>query len=123
MGSSNRTVRLFATAVATFGLAAVVSHAQAKDDALLAAATAEKPALVSTLEKLVNIETGTGNAEGLATYFQLLEKRLQDLGFEVTRHKAVGDVVGDNLVATKNGKGQEHPADVAHGHGLPERHS
>ena len=91
MSSPHRTIRIFATAIATLGLAAAASsHAQAKDDALLAAATAEKPALVSTLEKLVNIETGTGNAEGLATYFQLLEKRLQDLGFEVTRHKAVG---------------------------------
>jgi glutamate carboxypeptidase len=31
-----------------------------KDDALLAAATAEQAAVVKTLERLVNIETGTG---------------------------------------------------------------
>ena len=34
--------------------------------ALLAAATAEKAATLATLERLVNIETGTGNAEGMA---------------------------------------------------------
>ena len=34
-----------------------------KDDSLLADATAEQPAVVKTLERLVNIETGTGNAD------------------------------------------------------------
>ena len=115
MSSPHRTIRIFATAIATLGLAAAASsHAQAKDDALLAAATAEKPAVVSTLEKLVNIETGTGNAEGLATYSKLLEARLKDLGFEVTRHKAVGDVVGDNLIATKKGKGGKNMLLLSH---------
>jgi hypothetical protein len=37
-----------------------------KDDALFAAAAAEQTSAVKTLERLVNIETGTGNAEGLA---------------------------------------------------------
>ena len=36
------------------------SWAQSRDEALFTAATAEQPAVVKTLEKLVNIETGTG---------------------------------------------------------------
>ena len=114
MKTSPIAVRAIAAAVAAMTIMAVPSHAQTKDDALLAAATAEKPAVVVTLEKLVNIETGTGNAEGLATYSKLLEERLKDLGFEVTRHKAVGDVVGDNLIATKKGKGGKNILLMSH---------
>ena len=114
MKTSPIAVRAIAAAVAAMTIMAAPSHAQTKDDALLAAATAEKPAVVATLEKLVNIETGTGNAEGLATYSKLLEERLKDLGFEVTRHKAVGDVVGDNLIATKKGKGGKNILLMSH---------
>ena len=81
------------------------ASAQARDDALLAAATQEKPALVKTLETLVNIETGTGDAEGLAASSAYVESQLKALGFEVTRHKAAGDVVGDNIVGHLLGKG------------------
>ena len=38
-----------------------------KDDSLLAAATAEQPAVVKRLERLVNIETGTVTPCFLAT--------------------------------------------------------
>lgn len=86
-------------------LAMAFSHAQARDDSLLAAATAEQPALVKTLERLVNIETGTGNAEGMSAMAQLLEAELQSLGATVTRSKAEGNVVGDNLVGVIKGKG------------------
>ena len=46
-----------AAACATAVLAAVPAFAQ-RDDTLLQAATAEQPAVVRTLESLVNIETG-----------------------------------------------------------------
>ena len=81
------------------------ASAQARDDALLAAATQEKPALVRTLQALVNIETGTGDAEGLAASSTYVEGQLKALGFEVTRHKAAGDVVGDNIVGHLSGNG------------------
>lgn len=86
----------------------------ARDDALLAAATAEQPATVKTLERLVNIETGTGNAEGMSAMAQLLETELKALGGTVTRHKAEGNVVGDNLVATFQGKGGKNLLLMAH---------
>ena len=101
-------------AAAAFALFASTAPAQTTDDALLKAANAEKPAVVTTLEKLVNVETGTGDAEGLAAYASLLESELKSLGFEVARHKAAGDVVGDNLVATKKGSGGKNILLMSH---------
>jgi len=77
---------------------------QARDEALFAAATAEKPAVIKTLETLVNIETGTGDAEGLAASGKYLEGELKALGFTVTRSKSTGLVVGDNIVGKLKGK-------------------
>ena len=70
--------------------AAQVSAAAARspDQALLAAAQAEKAATIKTLERLVNIETGTGDAQGMAAMAELLEGELRALGATVTRHKA-----------------------------------
>ena len=81
------------------------TQTQTRDETLMAAATAEKPAVIATLEKLVNIETGTGNKEGLAAYANLLEDELKKLGFQVMRHKAAEGRVGDNLVGTRQGSG------------------
>lgn len=84
---------------------APAAFGQQRDEALFQAATAEQPAVIKTLEQLVNIETGTGNAEGLAAAGDLMARELEALGFEVTRHKPVGPVVGDNVVATRKGQG------------------
>lgn len=89
-------------------------RAQTRDDALLATATAEQPAVVKTLERLVNIETGTGNAEGMTAMAQLLEDELKSLGATVTRSKAEGAVVGDNLVGVIKGKGGKKLMLMAH---------
>lgn len=81
---------------------------------LLAAAQAARPAVIRTLEQLVNIETGTGDAQGLAAMATLLEQRLKDLGASVTRHKAAGGVAGDNLVGRITGKGGRKLLLMAH---------
>ena len=88
--------------------------AQARDDALLQAATASQGATVKTLERLVNIETGTGNAEGLAAMARLLEDELKAVGAVVERHKATEPAVGDNIVATLQGKGGKNIMLMAH---------
>lgn len=95
------------TAVATLLATAFIApaaFAQKRDNALFDAATAEQPALMKTLERLVDIETGTGDAEGLATAGKYLEDELKALGFTVTRHKAAGAAVGDNIVGRLKGK-------------------
>jgi glutamate carboxypeptidase len=98
-------------------LLAASSHhalAQQRDEALFKAATDEQPALVKTLEQLVNIETGTGDAEGMAAAARYLEQQLQAHGLTVTRHKAAGLSVGDNIVATIKGRGGKNLLLMAH---------
>ncbi|MGZ5848318.1 MAG: glutamate carboxypeptidase [Ramlibacter sp.] len=87
------------------GPAAAAAAAAPADAALMAAATAAQPEVVRTLERLVNIETGTGNAEGMATMEHLLEGELQALGATVTRHPAAAGVVGENIVGRIAGRG------------------
>ena len=93
---------------------APAAFAQQRDEALFKAATDEQPAVVKTLEQLVSIETGTGDAEGMAAASQYLEDRLKALGYAVTRHKAAGMVVGDNVVGTLQGKGGRNVLLISH---------
>lgn len=88
--------------------------ASARDDSLYAAAQAEQPAVVKTLERLVNIETGTGHAEGLGQMADFLEGELKALGATVSRSKAVAPVVGDNLLGRIEGRGGKRLMLMAH---------
>jgi glutamate carboxypeptidase len=107
-----KTSTLSALALAFF----VLGHAsaQARDDALLAAATTAQPAVVNTLERLVNIETGSGDTEGLSAMANLLEAELQSVGATVTRHRAVAPGVGDNIVGRIQSKGSKNLMLMAH---------
>lgn len=107
-----RLARIFTAGWVALGAAGATWAA--RDEALLAAATAEQAATVKTLERLVNIETGTGNAEGMSAMAQLLEAELKALGGSVTRHKAEGNVVGDNLLGVFQGKGGKNLLLLAH---------
>ena len=106
------------TALAAWLAAALLvpaAFAQPKrDNVLFEAATAEQPALLKTLEKLVNIETGTDDAEGLAVAGKVLEDELKALGFAVTRSKATGLVAGDNIVGKLKGKGGKNLLLMSH---------
>ncbi len=88
--------------------------ARAADASLLTAATAEQPAVVKTLERLVNIETGTGNAEGMAAMADLLERELRALGATVSRHQPDAGVAGQNIVGRIAGKGSRKVLLMAH---------
>jgi glutamate carboxypeptidase len=101
-------------AVAALAVWILSVSAQPRDEVLFTAATAEQPAVVKTLEKLVNIETGTGTADGMAAMSDLLEAELKALGLSVGRSKAVGAVVGDNIVGRLEGKGGKKLLLMAH---------
>ena len=90
------------------------AFAQQRDEALFKAATDEQPAVVKTLEQLVNIETGTGDAEGMAAAGRYFEDQLKALGFAVTRSKSAGMVVGDNIVGKLQGKGGKNLLLISH---------
>ena len=104
--------QLLAAALAL--LATSVWAAPKPDAALLKAATAEAPALTNTLQALVEIETGTGDADGMAAMGRLLEGRLTALGGTVERVKPLGDTVGDIIVARWKGSGQGKILLIAH---------
>ena len=108
----HQTIRNLVTAAAI--MLALGAQAQTRDDALLAAATAEQPAVVKTLERLVNIETGSADAEGMVAMGNLLEAELKSLGATVTRSKALGSAVGDNIVGRIVGKGTRRILMMAH---------
>ena len=95
-------------------LFAPAAWAQKRDNVLFEAATGEQPAVLKTLEQLVNIETGTTDAEGMATAGKYLEDQLVALGFTVTRHKAAGLSVGDNIVGKLKGRGGRNLLLISH---------
>ena len=100
------------------GMAGIAGGAPAAvaplDQALMNAAKAEQAATLQTLQALVNIETGTGDAEGLAAMGALLQRELQALGATVTRHPAEAGKVGDNIVGRITGRGQRKLLLIAH---------
>jgi acetylornithine deacetylase/succinyl-diaminopimelate desuccinylase-like protein len=96
-------------------LATTVHAAPAKlDKKLMAAATAEAPALAKTLERMIRIESGTGDAEGLAAMATLLETELKARGATVERIKPTG--------ATGRHRQQKAVANRPYGHRIPARH-
>jgi glutamate carboxypeptidase len=96
------------------GLMASELHAQPRDKDLYDLAVAEHKATLRTLEQLVSIETGTGDAQGMAEMGQYLENALRALGATVARHPALAGVVGDHIVGTLKGKGTQRILLMAH---------
>lgn len=93
--------------------------ASERDDALLTAATAEAPATLATLERLVNIETGTEDEIGMAAMSGQLEQELQTRGLAVVRHPTTGPrqgraSVGENIVGRLQGGGGKNLLLMAH---------
>ncbi|MFJ5383120.1 M20/M25/M40 family metallo-hydrolase, partial [Cupriavidus sp. CER94] len=84
------------------------------DSALDAAARAQQAPVLATLEALVNIETGPGDAAGMKAMGDYLATRLADLGAAVTRYPAEAGVVGDNIVGVFQGTGTAKILLMAH---------
>ncbi|MDI9334545.1 MAG: glutamate carboxypeptidase [Cytophagales bacterium] len=96
----------------------VAAQTPARHEALFAAATAAKPQTIETLKNLVNIETGSANAEGMAAMTNYLEGELKSLGASVTRSKAAfsteNPAVGENIYGTIKGTGSKKILMIAH---------
>ncbi len=60
--------------------------------------------LISRLQVLVDIDSGTGQVEGVNQVIFYLQEWLQETGFNVTLHET--DQFGRNLVARRQGKGR-----------------
>lgn len=72
------------------------------------------PDALGLWEKLVNIDTGSGDTEGLRTLAGILEDRLTGLGFTVARYPAKGENSEYNIVAVKEGTGKKTALLMAH---------
>lgn len=81
---------------------------------LLKRCEAELPAAMKLWEEIVNIDTGSGDTEGLRRLAGILEKHLADLGFAVARHPAKGADSEYNIVATREGTGKKSALLMAH---------
>ena len=68
--------------------------------------------LLQRLELLVNIDSGTGQVEGINQVMTYLEQWLSEAGFAVTLHDSAG--FGHNLVARLKGKGEVRLLLVGH---------
>ncbi len=76
------------------------------DAALLKAAAAEAPATLATLEKLVKIESGSYDTDGLAAIGALLEAELKARGATVERIKGKPGTRADIIVGRFTGTGK-----------------
>jgi glutamate carboxypeptidase len=59
--------------------------------------------LLQRLELIVNIDSGSGQIDGINSIISYLEKWLTDIGFDVTLYNST--LYGNNLVARSQGKG------------------
>jgi glutamate carboxypeptidase len=68
--------------------------------------------LLQRLERIVNIDSGTEQIEGINLIMSLLEQWMSEIGFSVTLHPSVQ--FGNNLVARRRGKGRVRLLLVGH---------
>ncbi len=101
-----RAVAPIAAAVALCLSSLSVIAAEIKPTELLEQAKAEQSAYIETVKQLVAVDTGTGQAEGLATVSKMLVERLQALGAQVSTSPATPSA-GDNIVGTFKGTGSK----------------
>ncbi len=101
-----RAVAPIAAAVALCLSSLSAIAAEIKPAELLEQAKAEQSAYIETVKQLVAVDTGTGQAEGLATVSKMLIERLQALGAQVSASPATPSA-GDNIVGTLKGTGSK----------------
>ena len=99
-------------------LAASIGEARtavaAADAPLMAAVKACEPDARALLEQLVAIDSGTGDAAGLAAVGAILKRELERSGARVVAVPAEPPAVGDNVVATVEGTGRAKILLIAH---------
>jgi glutamate carboxypeptidase len=104
-----------ALAAAVVGIAGAAQAAPAaKDAALWTAAQAARPAQLALLRQLVDIDSGTGDADGGRRVAAVLTPQLAALGMRVEKVPAEAPGLPENLVATLDGRGRGRFLMIAH---------
>jgi len=94
-----------AIAASTTAFGADNSSAQPAPEEILKLAEQQQPQLLETLEKLVNIDSGTGDEQGLAQVENILVDRLKALGATVETQPAETSG-GNSIIGTLKGSGE-----------------
>ena len=102
----------YLAALATLALTGFPAHA-ARDKALYEAAQRQTGDALALLERLVNVDSGSGDGPGLARVHALVIPELQKLGAAIETFPATPNA-GDNVVATLRGKGKGRILLIAH---------
>lgn len=85
-----------------------------RNDKVYDAVMANRAGAVDLLKEIVDIDSGTGDAEGGAKVNAVLADRLSAIGAEVRREPAEAPGLPDNLVAVFHGKGKGKILIIAH---------
>lgn len=106
-------VKLLAGALTLASAALPCASAATIDKALHERATQSTPEFVGLLERLVNIDSGTGSERGLDQVGAIVAAEARKLGMRVAFSSAA-PAVGKNLVATLEGRGKAKILLMAH---------
>ena len=109
---TTRPARFALIAAAT--LAGAAAAAARPDPAVMAAATAARGAQLALLERVVNIDSGTGDAAGAAKVMAVLIPELKAVGATIRIVPAEVAGLGDNLVAQVTGRGKGRILIISH---------
>src|SRR5689334_8988586 len=104
----------FAILILAAAGAAPAAPKPAKDAKVWAAAEAARADQLKLLEQVVNIDSGTGDAEGGRRVAAVLVPRLKALGMAVETVKAEADGLPENIVGTLAGTGKGRVLIIAH---------
>ena len=116
-------LRGFARLIAAAGAAITIAAIAAPNQAVLSLAGQQKQPLLDTLRDLVNIESGSGDREGLDRISQVIFDRLKALGGDVVFIEPGDDAyrmhdtpakIGRMVKATFNGTGNKKILLIAH---------
>lgn len=99
---------------AAAAIVALPAFAAAPDARILTAATQARPAQLALLEQVVNIDSGTGDAEGAARVMARLVPQLKAIGATIETVPAEAPGLGDNVVARLTGKGRGRILIIGH---------
>ncbi len=110
----HKVAKQFACFVLTVSGAILPSlDAATRDDALYAKAEQYQAPAIQLLERLVNIDSGTGHLEGLNQLADILTAELSSLGAQIELLNAT-PMAGKNIVATFKGSGKGKVLLIAH---------
>jgi glutamate carboxypeptidase len=108
-------LRMQALALALVTTVSLASPAHAAPNTkYLDAATKEQPALIESLKTMVSIESGSNDAAGLARMANLLDERLQALGFKTERIKSTKNIGANIVIGRLRGTGKHNLMLMAH---------